>query len=600
MLRRGHTGKRTLAAAVLGAVGLLASAGLAAAATAPTAITGPVTTVGATSANVSGTVNPNGSATSWQFEYGKTTSYGTSTAATNAGAGTANLGVSSTFTGLTAGTTYHYRLVASSTAGGTVDGADGIFTTSAGPAVVTAPASSVGTSSATLNGSVNPNGQLTTYSFEYGKTTSYGTKTPSGNAGSGTDPTNVSAAISGLSTGQVYHFRLDATSNAGTVLGADMTFTPSGGPSVTTKAASSITTSSARLNGTVSPNGLATTYYFDYGSSTDYGSKTAVATAGSGTAAKSVSATVTGLGPGVHHFRLVATSSAGTSTGGDLSFGSAGPPVVQTGSAQGASTTGVTLTGSVNPGGNATSWYFEYGTSASYGSKTAAKSAGSGSAPTGVSAAITKLSAGTTYHYRLVGTSSAGTAYGSDVAFTTVAALTLSASTGQAVYGTAVTLSGAVWSRQTGVQITIYGQAFGSTSFSTLGTALTGAGGTWSFLVRPRLQTSYKASASDGASSISTIGVRPAVSLRIITGGRFSTRVVGGSSFAGKQVQLQRLLPGNRWKTLAKAKLSSKSSAVFSTNVLPKGTSLIRVAMSVNQAGRGYLGAFSRTATYHR
>ena len=221
-----------------------------------------------------------------------------------------------------------------------------------------------------------------------------------------------------------------------------MSFTPTGGPSVTTKAATSITSNSARLNGTVNPNGRATTYYFDYGTSTAYGSTTAVATAGSGTTARSVSATVTGLGPGVHHFRLVATSSAGTSTGGDLTFGSAGPPVVQTGSAEGPTTTGVTLTGSVNPSGNAASWYFEYGTSASYGSKTPAKSAGSGSAPTGVSAAITKLAAGTAYHYRLVGTSSAGTVYGSDVTFTTVAALTLSASTSQAVYGTAVTLQG--------------------------------------------------------------------------------------------------------------------------------------------------------------
>ncbi len=600
MVRRADIGKRALAAVVAGAAALLVSVALAGAATAPTAITGPVTAVGATSADVSGTVDPNGGATTWHFELGTTMSYGTNTAATSAGSGTANIGVSSTLTGLTAGTTYHYRLVASSASGGTADGADGIFTTSAGPAVVTAAATSIGTSSATLNGSVDPNGRPTTYTFEYGKTTSYGTKTPAGNAGSGTEPANVSAAISGLTAGQVYHFRLDATSDAGPVLGSDMSFTPSGGPSVTTEAATSITSTSARLNGTVNPNGRATTYYFDYGTSTAYGSTTAVATAGSGTTARSVSATVTGLGPGVHHFRLVATSSAGTSTGGDLSFGSAGPPVVQTGSAEGPTTTGVTLTGSVNPSGNATNWYFEYGTSASYGSKTASKSAGSGSAPTGVSAAITKLAAGTAYHYRLVGTSSAGTVYGTDVTFTTVAALTLSASTSQAVYGTAVTLSGAVWSRETGVNITIYGQALDSTSFSTLGSVLTGAGGAWSFLVRPKLQTSYKASASDGTSSISTIGVRPAVSLRVITGGRFSTHVVAGSSFAGKQVQLQRLLPGNRWKTLAKAKLSSKSSAVFSTTALPKGTSLIRVAMSVNQAGRGYLGAFSRTATFHR
>ncbi|HEX4518909.1 MAG TPA: fibronectin type III domain-containing protein [Gaiellaceae bacterium] len=599
MLRCGHIGRRIVAAVSVGCA-VLAFAGLAAAATAPTAITGPVTTVGATSADVSGTVNPNGSATTYQFEYGKTTTYGTSTAATNAGSGAGNIGVSATFTGLSAGTSYHYRVVATSTAGGTTNGADGIFTTSGGPAVVTAPASSVGTGTATLNGSVNPNGRATAYFFEYGKTTAYGSKTPVANAGSGTAPTNVSAAVSGLSAGQVYHFRLDATSDTGTVQGADMSFTPSGGPGVTTKAATSITSSSARLNGTVNPNGLSTTYYFDYGTSTNYGSRTAVATAGAGTANKSVSATITGLGPGAYHFRLVATSSAGTSTGSDLTFGSAGPPAVQTGSAQGASTTGVTLTGSVNPGGNTTTWYFEYGTSTSYSSKTPAKSAGSGSAPTGVSAAIAKLTAGTTYHYRLVATSSAGTVNGSDVTFTTVAALTLTASTAQAVYGTIVTLSGAVWSRQTGVKITIYGQAIGSRSFSTLGSSLTGAGGTWSFPVRPKLQTAYRASASDGTSATATIGVRPAVSLRVITGARFSTRVVAGSSFARKTVQLQRLLPGNRWKTLAKAKLNSKSSAVFSAKVLPKGTSLIRVAMSVNQAGKGYLGAFSRTATYHR
>ncbi len=65
-------------------------------------------------------------------------------------------------------------------------------------------------------------------------------------------------------------------------------------------------------------------------------------------------------------------------------------------------------------------------------------------------------------------------------------------------------------------------------------------------------------------------------------------------------MQLQRLLPGNRWETVAKAKLNSKSSAIFAAARLPRGTSLIRVAMSVNQAGAGYLGGFSRTLSYHR
>ena len=380
-----------------------------------------------------------------------------------------------------------------------------------------------------------------------------------------------------------------------------MSFTPSGGPSVTTKAASSITSTSARLNGTVNPNGLATTYYFDYGTSTAYGSKTAVATAGSGTTAKSVSATVTGLGPGVHHFRLVATSSAGTSTGGDLTFGSAGPPVVQTGSAQGASTTGVTLTGSVNPSGNATNWYFEYGTSdvvpvedgveeRRLGKRPDRRLGGDHEARGRDDLPLPPRRDEQRRHRlrqrRHVHDRGRAHAHRLDVAG--------GLRDGRDALGRGLEPADRRPDHdlRAGDRLHLLLDARNS--------VLTGAGGAWSFLVRPKIQTSYKASASDGASSISTIGVRPAVSLRVITGGRFSTRVVAGSSFAGKTVQLQRLLPGNRWKTLAKAKLSSKSSAVFSTKVLPKGTSLIRVAMSVNQAGRGYLGAFSRTATFHR
>ena len=78
------------------------------------------------------------------------------------------------------------------------------------------------------------------------------------------------------------------------------------------------------------------------------------------------------------------------------------------------------------------------------------------------------------------------------------------------------------------------------------------------------------------------------------------TITVAGKSFEGRTVQLQRLLPGNRWVTLSRVKLNARSGGVFSALVLPRGTSLVRVAMSVNQAGAGYLGAFSRTLSYKR
>ena len=93
--------------------------------------------------------------------------------------------------------------------------------------------------------------------------------------------------------------------------------------------------------------------------------------------------------------------------------GAATPPGVSTGPVTAVGSTSATLTGSVNPNGTSTNWYFEYGTSTSYGTKTASKSAGSGTGSSGVSAGITGLTAGTTYHYRLVATSSAGTTHGS-------------------------------------------------------------------------------------------------------------------------------------------------------------------------------------------
>jgi hypothetical protein len=594
---------RPIAATLVVALTVTAAAS---AATPPTAITGPVTATAATTVTLSGTVNPNGTATTWQFEYGQSTTYGSTTTAQSAGTGSANTSVSANITGLTPGTQYHYRLVATSTTGGTTDGADGIFTTATSlvPSATTSPATGIAATGATLNGELNPNGQATTYDFEYGKTTSYGSTTGAQNGGSGTTSVAVSAAITGLTAGTTYHDRLVVTSSSGEADGTDMTFTAGGtseaGPAATTKAATSVTSTGAKLNGTVNPNGQATTYFFDYGPTTSYGSKTAVTSAGSGTKAVTAAATLTGLKSGTYHFRIDATSPAGTSVGSDMTFATSGPPTVQTGTAQGASTAGATLTGTVDPHGNATSWYFQYGTTTGYGSQTPTKSAGSGTASTGVSAVVSKLVAGTTYHYRLVATSPAGTTNGSDVTFTTVSAVTISSSTVQVVYGSQATLSGAVASRTSGVTVSILAQAYGGTSLASVGTAKTGAGGSWTFKVKPRVQTSYKASTPDGLSAPVGVGVRPSLSLRMITGKRFTGRVVAARSFKGKTVQLQRLLPGNRWQTLAKATLNAKSSATFSASRLPRGTSNIRIAMSVNQAGAGYLGAFSRTLTYRR
>ena len=582
------------AAAVLGS----AVAGGASTAAVPSALTGPVTSVGPTTATATGTVNPNGQATTWYVEYGTSTSYGTKTANVNAGSGTANAGVSASLTGLTPATTYHYRVVATNSSG-TARGADGIFATSSAPVAVTGAATSVSLTSAVLNGTVDPNGRATTWYFEYGTSTGYGSKTAEKSAGSGSSTVSFSAPVSGLTRGRVYHYRLVATSDAGTSRGADQSFSTRSVPTVVTEPASSIAPTSAQLNGTVTANGQATTWYFEYGTSTSYGSKTAAKSAGSGTSTVKVSASLTRLRAATtYHFRLVATNASGTTVGGNRSFSTSLPPAVRTGSVQNAGPTTATLTGAVDPRGRATTWYFEYGTSTGYGSRTPRRSAGSGVVARSVSESVSGLVAGATYHYRLVATNDVGTSRGADGTFTT-AGVTIATPARLVVYGRRVTLSGAVPTRRAGEVVALLAQRYGETAFTTIANVVTAADGTWRYLAKPAIRTSYVASWNHGSSPATTVAVRPAVSLRRRADGRLATRVVGGRSFAGRFVQLQRRSPSGRWVTVKRARLNARSAAIVRAT-LPQGASVIRIAMSVNQSGAGYLAGFSRNLVYRR
>jgi len=93
------------------------------------------------------------------------------------------------------------------------------------PMVTTGPATSVTSSSAALTGTVNPNGAETTYYFQYGTTTGYGSTTTGIAAGSGTTSVSASTSLTGLSSGTTYHYRLAAANGGGTAYGADDWFT---------------------------------------------------------------------------------------------------------------------------------------------------------------------------------------------------------------------------------------------------------------------------------------------------------------------------------------------------------------------------------------
>ena len=564
----------------------------------PSATTGPVTAVGASTATVTGSVTPNGAATSWYVEYGKTTTYGSKTASKNAGSGAAAVAVSAGLTGLAAGTTYHYRVVATNTSG-TAHGGDGIFTTASAPSVTTLAATGVSPTGATLAGTVNPNGRETSWYFEYGTGTGYGTKTPAKSAGSGSAAVAVIAPVTGLATGKTFHFRLVATSDAGTSRGADRTFSTATAPAAVTGSVASITFTSASLKGTVNPHGVATNWYFEYGTSTSYGTKTAAKSAGAGTRSVNESASITGLKAGTtYHYRLVATSAAGTTAGRDRTFSTAGAPVARTGAAQAVGPSSARLTGTVDAGGRRTTWYFEYGESTFYGVKTATRNGGSAFGARSVNTSIAGLRPATTYHFRVVATNDAGTSRGADVTFTT-AGVTIAATAQTTVYGSQVLLSGFVPVKKAGEVVTVYAQPYGPGSPRLIATVATNAVGAWSLAVKPTVLTSYQASWMSGVSQPTVVGVRPAISLKRVGAARFATHVVAAHPFARRIVKVQRQTAAGTWVTIKRVRLGARSSAVFRL-ALARGTSHLRIAMSVNQAGAGYLAGFSRTITVRR
>jgi hypothetical protein len=389
-----------------------------AAAKAPTAVTGAATSVGATTAVVEGKVDAGGEATSWYVEYGPSTSYGSRTGARSGGNGTAPVDVTEQLRGLTTGATYHYRLVATNAAG-TSRGADQTFATRAAPTVVTSPAWSLGPTSATVGGTVDPNGRSTGWWVEYGTSTSYGSRTDTQSAGSGSSPVSVSVRLTGLKAGVAYHVRLVASNDLGTTRGADRSFRTDLAPSVSTGGADGIGVSSARVAGSVNPQGRGSVAWFEYGTTSALGSRTGDQDAGFGTRASRLYAQLTGLQPGTrYYYRVAARSDAGTTVGRTRSLTTSAGPLATTGQPQLAGVD-VVLTGSVDPVGRATSWWFELGPTTAYGTTTVVRAAGSGRGAVAVSESLAGLTPGAEYHVRLVARSSAGTTRGADVSFRT-------------------------------------------------------------------------------------------------------------------------------------------------------------------------------------
>jgi len=176
--------------------------------------------------------------------------------------------------------------------------------------------------------------------------------------------------------------------------------------------------------------------------------------------------------------------------------------------------------------------------------------------------------------------------------------LTLGVSAPIATAGDKVTLSGTVSSHKPGESVSIYYQPYPQPNLILRVTLLTTDGGNFSFIVAPGVLTTYQASWKGAYATPTTVQVRPRVSLG--RSGSWIAHVYASRTMAGREVQFQRLNSATgQWVTLKKVMLGSANSARF-TLKLPKGVNKIRLAMSVNQAGAGYLGVVGPTVTYRQ
>ncbi len=390
----------------------------------PNVITGsPPGEINRTSAKLEGEVNPEGEAvTSCQFEYGTDTSYGHIAPCAQApGSGPSFVPVSAEVTGLTAQTSYHYRLVAGHSEGSRT-GEDHEFTTL--PAVenlLTEAATEVTGMTATLQGSFENEPGETSYQFEFNAIGSSPIVTASKGAGSVGGVEHVSADLTELTPNALYLYHIVAKNKFGQTTGGLGLFkTHVIAPVIPeTPAASFVAAQSADLNATLNPEHTTTHYYFEYGACLTLSGCAGVQSTATEASAVygQVGATVeiAGLTPATaYSYRLVAVNEfeeAGEtrhettiSPEGRLTTGPAPAPRAETGAYGAITPTGAVISGTVDPDGLPASYAFELGVyngaATQYG-VVFSGFAGSGSVLLEETLPLSGLQPGTTYAYRI-------------------------------------------------------------------------------------------------------------------------------------------------------------------------------------------------------
>jgi phosphodiesterase/alkaline phosphatase D-like protein len=384
-----------------------------------------------TTAVLAGTVNGDGKAASYRFEYGESESLGSETP--TQGSGSAEASVTAEVSGLHAGRTYFFRIVGENESGANVGAIHEFTTPPAVEGVSTGSATSIEPTAATLNGQLLPGEFDAHYYFEWGTSSAYGNSTPAPpgtDAGSGTSAVAAEASLAGLSPNTLYHYRIVVQNSFGATYGEDRTFTSSGPPQIVSEATTGISQTAATIHAKVNPDQIAATYHFEYGETTAYGTELPLGgeALGSGSAPVAVSAALTELKVGAtYHYRVVASNTAGTTTGADQTFMTVAPAPVDATYSSGVSDDQAALNARINPLGNDTHAYFQYGTQSCQANPAVCSESpvppgedlGAGSEDVPLSTHLSGLAPGTTYYYRVLDSNALGITEGPEHTFTT-------------------------------------------------------------------------------------------------------------------------------------------------------------------------------------
>jgi hypothetical protein len=178
--------------------------------------------------------------------------------------------------------------------------------------------------------------------------------------------------------------------------------------------------------------------------------------------------------------------------------------------------------------------------------------------------------------------------------------VSIGASTGIMVAGSQIHVGGAISPAAVGDIVTIWAQPFGQASFVKLQDVQTTTNGVYDFVTSPQILTSYKATWKGKTSAIISVAVSPRLTMSHVRSWFIARAQAPAKSFAGRYVYVQRLNRFGDWVRIKKVFLNSQGAKRFKLRGLPNGMNRVRIFMSTNQAGAGYIFGTSQTLSFRR